>query len=215
MICQTQKALSVDDIIDETLAHEGGYSNDPDDLGGETSHGITLKLLKHTKIDIDGNGQINGEDIRLLTRKQARDIYKRVFFYGKKINLLSPAWQAPVFDMCVNAGANGIKILQKYLNRSGYGDRLKVDGLMGKRTAANANRALQNLGLKAVDDYGVSRRNYYYSLGDNSESQRKYCVRRDGGKGGWIVRAEFFMTENARYSLAQHKARTATWRIKR
>ncbi len=212
---QTQKALSVDDIIDEVLAKEGGYVNDPDDLGGETNMGITLKLLKHTKIDIDGNGQINGEDIRLLTRKQARDIYKRVFFEGELLHLLSPAWQAPVFDMCVNSGTNGIKILQRVVNRAGYGERLRVDGKMGNRTKTSANLALKNLGLKVIDDYGRSRRNYYYSLGDNSESQRKYCVRRDGGKGGWIVRAEFFMTENARYSLAQHKARTATWRIKR
>ena len=29
-----------DDIIEITLHHEGGYVNDPNDLGGETNFGI-------------------------------------------------------------------------------------------------------------------------------------------------------------------------------
>ena len=30
-----------DDIIEVVLKHEGGYVNDPNDLGGETNYGIT------------------------------------------------------------------------------------------------------------------------------------------------------------------------------
>ena len=34
---------TLDNAIEKTLAHEGGYVNDPDDPGGETNFGISKR----------------------------------------------------------------------------------------------------------------------------------------------------------------------------
>ena len=39
-----------DDIIEITLHHEGGYVNDPDDLGGETNFGIAKRFYPDVDI---------------------------------------------------------------------------------------------------------------------------------------------------------------------
>ena len=46
-----------DEIIEKVLEHEGGYVNDPDDLGGETKYGITKRFYPDVDIKnltIDG-----------------------------------------------------------------------------------------------------------------------------------------------------------------
>ena len=39
----------------------------------------------------------------------------------------------------------------------------------------------------------MARREVYYQLADARPASRKYALRRDGGKGGWITRAEVFL----------------------
>ena len=41
---------SFDEIIDTVLDHEGGYVNDPKDLGGETKYGITKRFYPMVQI---------------------------------------------------------------------------------------------------------------------------------------------------------------------
>ena len=62
-----------------------------------------------------------------------------------------------------------------------------------------------------VDAYGIARRNYYYRLGDRRPSLRKFAKRRDGGKGGWITRAEEFIAPRFHLSRLEHDQRTAAW----
>ncbi|MEL6642136.1 MAG: putative peptidoglycan-binding domain-containing protein, partial [Pseudomonadota bacterium] len=62
-----------------------------------------------------------------------------------------------------------------------------------------------------ADAYGIARRNYYYSLADRRAASRKYARRRDGGKGGWIRRAEEFISPRFHLTAAQHAKRTAAW----
>ena len=66
-------------------------------------------------------------------------------------------------------------------------------------------------GGRFQDAYGIARRNYYYSIGDKRPANRKYARRRDGGKGGWIVRAEEFITAKYDFTEAEHKERVASW----
>ena len=40
---------------------------------------------------------------------------------------------------------------------------------------------------------------------------RRFARRRDGGKGGWITRAEEFMSDRYRLTDADHRARVASW----
>ena len=63
-----------------------------------------------------------------------------------------------------------------------------------------------------ADAYGIARRNYYYALADRRPASRKYARRRDGGKGGWICRAEEFISPRYHLTDAEHRKRTASWR---
>ncbi|WP_374376999.1 putative peptidoglycan-binding domain-containing protein, partial [Tabrizicola sp.] len=62
-----------------------------------------------------------------------------------------------------------------------------------------------------VDAYGIGRRNYYYALADKRPASRKYARAKDGGKGGWIRRAEAFIAPKYHLTAAQHAARVAAW----
>jgi len=112
--------------------------------------------------------------------------------------------------MYVNAGSNAVKLLQRLLNQ--MGQDVQVDGAVGPQTirAAFAAEAMAAPDLLA-DAYGVARRNYYYALADARPASRKYARRRDGGKGGWIVRAEEFISPRFHLTEAQHRARVAAW----
>ena len=200
---------SVQDIAREIVAREGGYVNDPDDPGGATNHGVTLKTLQRLGVDLTGDGRVSGADLRRLTPEKAAEIYVRHFFDETGIGGLPEAVQPSVFDMYVNAGANAVRILQRLLNQMGH--RLAVDGALGPRTCAAAEEAARvDPGLFA-DAYGIARRNYYYALADARPASRKYARRRDGGKGGWIRRAEEFISPAYHLSEAEHRARVAKW----
>ena len=61
------------------------------------------------------------------------------------------------------------------------------------------------------DAYAIAWRNFYYRLGDARVTSRKYVRRNDGGKGGWIARAESFMSAQYRLSDEEHTRRVAQW----
>ena len=76
--------------FERLIGHEGGYTNNPADPGGETQWGISKRSYPHV-------------DIRALTRDDAKAIYLRDFWA-----LLGPAAPAAVkfqvFDFAVNSG---------------------------------------------------------------------------------------------------------------
>ena len=111
--------------------------------------------------------------------------------------------------MYVNSGANAVKILQRLLNKMRLD--VTVDGVLGPQTIAAVASAFAAAPNHLVDAYGIARRNYYYALADRRVASRKYARRRDGGKGGWITRAEEFIARRYHYSEAQHQQRTAAW----
>jgi lysozyme family protein len=200
---------SVHDIAKEIVAREGGFVNDPDDPGGATNHGVTLGTLRRLGLDLTGDGRVDEADVRRLDRAEAERIFVEHYFRRPRIADLPEALQPSVFDMYVNAGGNAVKVLQRLLNEMG-GD-LVVDGAIGPVTAAAAHRAaVPDAGLLA-DAYGIARRNYYYALADARPASRKYARRRDGGKGGWILRAEEFISPRFHLGEAEHRARTAAW----
>lgn len=201
--------FSVDRIADQIIAREGGYADDPDDPGGATKYGVTIGTLKRLGRDIDGDGRVTKADVRRLTRAEAKDIFLRDYYQRPGIGHLPEVLRAPVFDMYVNAGANAVKILQALLND--MGQRLTVDGLIGPLTVAAADLAFRIAPEHLADAYGIARRNWYYALADARPSSRKYARKRDGGKGGWILRAEEFISPRYRLSDAEHAQRVAKW----
>ena len=201
--------VSVDDIAREIVRREGGFVNDPDDPGGPTNLGVTLATLRRLGIDVDRDGDVDLNDLKRLTEAQAVMIFKDHYYTEPGIAWLPEPVQASVFDMYVNAGANAVKILQRLLDL--FGRPVDVDGKIGNRTARAAAQVYLIAPNHLADAYGIARRNYYYKIGDRRPASRKYARRRDGGKGGWITRAEQFMAPRYHFSREDHRRRTAAW----
>jgi lysozyme family protein len=201
--------VSVQDIAEEIVAREGGFVNDPDDPGGATNHGVTIHTLRRLGMDLTGDGQVTEADVRRLTRAQAVAIFVEHYFRRPRIDALPEGLQPSVFDMYVNAGAAAVRILQRLVTDMGF--PCDADGVIGPQTLRAVSMAAEAAPGHIADAYAIARRNYYYSLADQRPASRKYARRRDGGKGGWITRAEEFMAPRYRLSEAQHRARVAAW----
>ena len=153
--------MRFEDCIDKVLEHEGGYVNDPTDLGGETNYGI----IKRFYPDVD---------IKNLTKEQAKEIYRRDYWDKNRVDELPEQLRHIFFDMCVNQGRGAaVKILQRAANAKGA--KLKVDGGMGPATL----KAVQNVEHDRVKSYRVL---HYANLVINKPEQEKFWY-------GWFKRA--------------------------
>ncbi|GAD55396.1 LOW QUALITY PROTEIN: secretion activator protein [Limimaricola cinnabarinus LL-001] len=200
---------SVEEIAAEIVMREGGYVDDPDDPGGATNMGVTIGTLRRLGYDLDGDGRITTADLRRLSRAQATDIFIEHYYKRPRIDALPERLRASAFDMYVNSGANAVKILQRLLVAMRI--PVAIDGIIGPQTVAAAARAQAAAPDHLADATASARRNYYYNLADRRPASRKYARRRDGGKGGWITRAESFISPKYRLTDAQHRERVAAW----
>lgn len=200
---------SLRQLAEEIVAREGGFVNDPADPGGATNFGVTIHTMRRLGLDLTGDGQVTEADVRALTRDQAVEIFLEHYWRRPGIAALPEVLQPTVFDMQVNAGSNAIRLLQKLLND--MGQDVAVDGAIGPQTIRAAHAAAAAAPRHIADAYGIARRDYYYAIGDRRPASRRFARRQDGGKGGWILRAEEFIAPRYRLTEAQHRERTAAW----
>ncbi len=200
---------SVDEIAREIVRREGGYVNDPDDPGGATKYGVTIHTMRRLGLDLTQDGRVDAHDVKALSEGEAVEIFKTHYFTKPRIGDLPAQLQASVFDMYVNAGGNAVKILQRLVAK--FGHTVSVDGQLGPKSIAAVKASFGIAPNHLVDAYGIARRNYYYALADRRAASRKYARTRSGAKGGWIKRAEEFISEKYHLSLAEHKKRCAKW----
>lgn len=200
---------TVEEIAKSIVAREGGFVNDPDDPGGATNHGVTIHTLRRLGLDVNRDGAVNLADVQELTQDQATEIFITHYFHKPKIAQLPRPLQPSVFDMYVNAGANAVKILQRLLRDMAFD--VAVDGVLGPQTLDATGRAYAAAPAQMVDAYAVARRNYYFGLADQRPASRKYARTRAGKKGGWIKRAEEFMSPRYHLSIRDFNERVAAW----
>jgi len=113
--------VTFDVAFDRLIDHEGGYVNHPDDPGGETNWGITLRTAREAGYT---------GSMRDLTREQAREIYRTAYWRRARCDELDGAIAFQVFDAAVNHGiGNAIRFLQR---AAGVAD----DGVIGPLTMA-------------------------------------------------------------------------------
>jgi len=114
--------MSIDSMIDATIAHEGGFSANPADPGGATMYGITERVAR-------ANGYTG--DMRSLTRDQAVAIYRSQYAVKPgfaAVEAISPAIGAELFDTGVNMGPGVVALwLQQILNALNGGGTLYAD----------------------------------------------------------------------------------------
>lgn len=200
---------SIEEIANAIVAREGGYVNDPDDPGGATKFGVTIHTMRRLGLDLTRDGVIDSRDVQQLSHDQAVQIFLTHYYTGPGISGLPEPLQASVFDMYVNSGANAVRILQALVSEMGY--EAQVDGEIGPQTLRSVHAAHRAAPGHLVDAYAIARRNYYYSLADRRPASRKYARTRAGGKGGWIKRAEEFMSAKFHLTEDAHRARVASW----
>ena len=149
------------EIIEQVLEHEGGYVNDPKDLGGETKYGITKRFYPDV-------------DIKNLTIEQAKEIYRKDYWDRNRVETLPQNLWHIYFDMCVNMGKRtAVKVLQRAaVNR---GRNIEVDGGLGPMTI----KALKGVELDRVRAYRVK---FYVDLITAKPEQEKFFL-------GWFRRA--------------------------
>lgn len=155
-------------IIAAVFAVEGGYSNDPQDPGGETNHGITK--VTATQAGYSGS-------MKEMTQDQAADIYFRDYIQKpgyEPMLTVSPTVSMKLVDAAVNAGPGRSSVwfqsaLNAFNNDGKSYPQINVDGKVGPGTI-NSYKALQNargnvkaceLTLKAMD---AQQATYYMSL---------------------------------------------------
>jgi len=149
----------------EIIKIEGGYSNDPDDAGGETNHGISKR--SHPK-----------EDIKNLTIERALQIYNDKYWKPHRLSEIANQTTANIiFRFIVNASAStAITRVQRVLNQFTL---VTIDGILGHETLRAINAQTPIFLQNALR---VSICNYYLSIVTRKKSQKKYFE-------GWIKRA--------------------------
>ena len=196
-------------VAEEIVLREGGFVDDPDDPGGATKYGVTIHTLRRLGLDLDGDGVITAEDVRAIGREQAVEIFIEHYFTRPDIAALPDILQESVFDMYVNAGGQAVKLLQKLLCE--MDEPVTPDGVIGPMTVSASKRAAVKAPHHLKDAYGIARRNYYLALADRRPASRKFARTRSGSKGGWIRRAEEFISPRYHLSDAEFSARVASW----
>lgn len=111
----SKSILLVKEWILRTLDHEGGYSNDPIDPGGETKYGISKR-------------QYPNLSIKDLTIEEAADIYIKDYLEPLNWGLYHQGVGYQLFDVAVHSGIKqAIQLLQKAIS-------VKPDGVIGPVT---------------------------------------------------------------------------------
>jgi lysozyme family protein len=137
-----------------TLQEEGGFTNDPNDPGGATNHGITLATLRGYLGD-DGLGV---DDIRNIDMATVNAIYHANYWNRLRCDALPAGIDLMVFDHGVNTGTGRAgRMLQQAAGMTGA----DVDGAIGPRTLAAVARADP---AALIADLGSRQRAYYQSL---------------------------------------------------
>lgn len=124
---------TVDQIIDELIGREGGYSDHPSDRGGPTRWGVTEQVAR--AYGYQGN-------MNVFPRAAAIEIYRKRYWEEPgfaRVAEIFPDAAIELFDTGVNMGqAVAARFLQRSLNclnRGGAGwPDIKVDGAIGTMT---------------------------------------------------------------------------------
>ena len=109
--------LHIDQLIDDIIGREGGYSNHPADRGGATRWGITEAVAR-------AHGYKG--DMRDFPRAEAVEVYRRIYWIRPcfdQIAARAPKIAAEMFDTGVNMGPGiATGFLKRALNALNRGE---------------------------------------------------------------------------------------------
>ena len=107
---------------------EGGFDNHPNDPGGPTNYGVSLRFLQDLGTewgDLDFDGDIDIDDIRLVTPDKAKELFKAAFWDKLRLDEVKPLCAFVLYDTAVNMGIGyARKLFQKAVG-------ITADGIWG------------------------------------------------------------------------------------
>lgn len=170
--------------VQNTLLWEGGYSNDPNDSGGETYEGISRRnwpawagwaSIDSAKSQPNFPHSLNSNSV---LQGNVVDFYRQN--YWKYDDILSQAVANKIFDLAVNVGqVHAHKIAQHTVNTLSPGTHLQEDGILGPASIAAIN-VLDGAMLVALRQSAVQ---YHQSIVASNPQDAEYLA-------GWIRRDE-------------------------
>lgn len=162
----------IDRLLPFILKWEGKFVDDPDDAGGATNMGVTLKTWRSVGYDKDGDGDIDVDDLKLLTPEEVRDRVLGPHYWNR--------WKADqiksqkIADMLVDwtwcSGKWGIVIPQQILC-------VPSDGIVGPLTISAVNSIDPTLFLRKLYE---ARKGFLYRTAQKGNN-KKYLQ-------GWLNR---------------------------
>ena len=182
-ILKTKKMAEFKISLQKTLTHEGGYVNDPDDLGKETYKGISRasnskwsgwKIIDNYKAK-SGFLLILDKDVEL--QKQVELFYLYEFWLPLKADQIANQTSADsIFDFAVNSGLKTTSLIVQSVIGT------KADGIIGEKTLQKLNSLDFGYFQPA---FTVAKISHYISIIQKRPTNKKYLY-------GWIIRALSF-----------------------
>lgn len=114
------------------LKWEGGYVNDPDDLGGATNKGVTIATYRFYRRQ-KGYGTTSINDLKNISDAEWIDVLKTLYWdKWQADNINNQSIANILVDWVWASGSYGIKLPQKILG-------VAVDGIVGSHTLMAVN----------------------------------------------------------------------------
>ncbi len=162
----------VNKIVSLTLKWEGGFVNDPDDLGGATNKGVTIGTYE-AYCQKKGYPKPTIECLKNISDEQWKDILKTLYWdKWQADNINNQSIANILVDWIWASGAYGIKIPQKILG-------VPIDGIVGPKTIAAINSYPDQKEL--FDKIKQERIDFIERIVTNRPTNKKF-------KRGWLNR---------------------------
>lgn len=168
------KMSTFESAMKDVLRWEGGFNEIPEDPGGATNFGISLRFYKE---NIDP--MADRDTIMNLTKEEATDIYKVHFWNPYPYDKLPYIIAKKTFNFAINMGTRrAFKLLQRAI-MAATGEMIKDDGVIGPKTLKQLGKADPYCVLAALKSEAAGR--YRWLILNNPELKVF--------QSGWLKRA--------------------------